>query len=447
MKKLYPPLFGLLAIVLSCKELDTKLIASKYQKGVVKIILVDQELEKVKPGSGYLSRGSGFIVTEDGYVFTNRHVVEMCVKGYIDYDYYAADGSKKSSLQPYSEEIISHKDFIKAYTTGYTTPIVQVFNSANENDYTLYHAEVVAMGVGAFDGALLKITGDASGNPLKNKFSTVPIGNADNVQQGEQLCVFGFPQQIRGNVQEMLQDMSTLSLGIMSGLDYVFNKDYGYLKTDAEIHPGNSGGPVFNEQNKAIGIATAIGTETGIGLVGGINGMYYIAALDINVQEKLIEKGLKPPKRAISINSVSGAKQPIKAVSEINKVNTVVQDYKNAKVFFSNISVTDNENMIPGTSKRFTSFTISPQNGGRIWIYADNYPKALNTNTLTVYIDKMDVFGNYTAFKTLTVTVNPALDYTHFYHDFYQDGKYKVLIYSAEQKYIGAAEMELFYSN
>ena len=297
-------LSALFTVLFSCKEpqLDTKLIVSKYSKGVVKILLQDSVQEKKKKGSGYIGRGSGFFVSEDGYIFTNRHVVEMCVKGYIDYDLKDKSGTTRSNLDSYSDEIVNDKNFVKAFRTGYATPIIQVYHGANETDYKLYVAEVVAIGMGAFDGAILKVLSDIDGNPVDEKFKALPIGNSDETQQGEELCVYGFPQQFGGNHDLMLLDMSTLSMGIMSGLDFVFNKDYGYIKTDAEIHGGNSGGPVFDENNEVIGIATAKGTKTNIGLVGGINGMYYIAASNPELQEKLIRKGLVAPKRSFSIN-------------------------------------------------------------------------------------------------------------------------------------------------
>ena len=236
---------GTLPAQTPAKGLDSKFIAANYFKGVVKILLMDSAVEKSnpsKPGSGYIGRGSGFFVTEDGVIFTNRHVVEYCVKGYIDYDYKDETGTVKSAVDPYSDEVIKDPGFVKAYTTGYTTPIVQVYHGKGESDYTLYVAKVLTLGVGSFDGAMLQIVSDMKGNKVTTKFFPLPIGNSDATQQGEDFCVFGYPAQYDGEYSTHLRDMSTLSYGKFSGMDFVFNKDYGYMKTDAQINGGNSGG-------------------------------------------------------------------------------------------------------------------------------------------------------------------------------------------------------------
>ncbi|MGC6429803.1 MAG: S1 family peptidase [Jejuia sp.] len=460
-------LFTITLLSASCAEdkLDTKLIADKYYKGVVKVLVFDAELDKKKSGSGYLSRGSGFFVTEDGYLFTNKHVVEYCVNGYIDYNYYDKSKKLKSSISVYSEDIVNDKSLYKVYNVGHPTPVIQVFNSHNEDDYELYKAEVVAIGSGNYDGALLKIVSDFDGKPVKNKFTTIPIGNSDKVAQGEQLCVFGFPQQVKGSASLTLKDMSTLSIGIMSGLDFNFNPDYGYLKTDAEIHPGNSGGPVFSEKNEVIGIATAKGKVTGIGLVSGINGMYYISAIDSKAHNNIIDNGLEKPERLASINTVTGEKQRIKTVNEINaliesrkpkKKSTYYSGYSSkrgnytkSKIYFSNVSVKENDNKIPGKSKQWNRFSMDPKSkGGKVWVYVDNYPNKMNTEQVKVYIDKYSsITGKYKKFKDVTYNIKSTSDFTHFYYDFYEEGKFKFYVYSKENKYINSGTVEMYFKN
>jgi hypothetical protein len=296
------------------------------------------------------------------------------------------------------------------------------------------------------------------GNPVTRKFTTVPIGNSDNVTQGEQLCVYGYPAQFLGSVDLIMKDLSTISVGIMSGNDYVFNSDYGYIKTDAEIHPGNSGGPVFNEENKVIGIATAKGKTTGIGLVGGINGMYYISAIDSKAHSELIANGLTLPKRSSSINTINGEHQPIKTVKEINDLiaartkkssppkSTLLDGYySKSKIFFSNLSPAKNANKIPNTSKRNTMFTIDKSLGGKIWFYVDNYPDKLNTSKISILIDKQNSLGVYEKFKDFAVDVNASHDIKYFDVDFYKTGRYRVKAYSQELKYINTAYLNLSY--
>lgn len=459
--------FACVTTTFSCIEakLDTKLIANKYYKGVVKVLIFDEALEKQKEGTGYISRGSGFFVTDDGYLFTNKHVVEYCVKGYIDYNYQDKNKKLKSSISVYSEDIVNDKSLTKVYNVGHPIPIIQVFNSHNEDDYELYKAEVVAIGSGTYDGALLKIVSDFDDRPVRNRFTTIPIANSDKVIQGEQLCVYGFPQQVKGSASLTLKDMSTLSTGIMSGLDFNFNPDYGYLKTDAEIHPGNSGGPVFSEKNKVIGIATAKGNVTGIGLVSGINGMYYISAIDSKAHKRIIDNGLSMPERLASINTITGEKQHIKTVKEINaliesrkpkKKSSVFSNYANkksdyskSKVYFSNVSVKDNDNKIPGKSKQWNKFSMDPKNnGGKVWVYVDNYPNKMNTEQVKIYIDKYSsATGKYEKFKDVTYNIKSASDFTHFYYDFYEEGKFKFFVYSKENKYINSGTVEMYFKN
>lgn len=340
MKKKILPLLSLLVsssfLFSQTKNLDAKFIASNYYKGVVKILLFDSLAAKQDSNAAYIGRGSGFIVSEDGIIFTNRHVVEMCVNGYINYDYYSSQtNSTYRYIETYSEELLKDSNLVKINRIGYPAPIVQVYYGKGENEYKLYYAKIISVSVGSFDGAVLQIISDLNGNPAGNIFQPVPIGNSDSTFQGEDLCVYGYPQQYEGGFHIMLEDMSTLTFGKHSGFDFVYSKDFGYIKTDASINSGNSGGPVFNADEKVIGIATAAFNKTNIGLAGGINAMYYIVSPDIDMLQKLSAKGLKVPKNAGAIKTISGQHKPTltqKQIDEINKQKQTEMEKRKAKL-------------------------------------------------------------------------------------------------------------------
>jgi serine protease Do len=138
--------------------------------------------------------GSGFIVTEDGYILTNNHVVNNASKINVT----LADGRK-------------------------------------------YKAEVVGTDTET-DIAVIKI--DVRSLPI------AVLGESDKVQQGDWVLALGSPFG--------LQQTLTAGIVSATGRELRDSQFNHYIQTDASINPGNSGGPLVDMQGEVIGINTMI---------------------------------------------------------------------------------------------------------------------------------------------------------------------------------------------
>ncbi|MFV0644132.1 MAG: Do family serine endopeptidase [Sphingomonadaceae bacterium] len=155
------------------------------------------------------SLGSGFIISADGYIVTNNHVISPSDQGQV-------------------EEITV------------TTP-----------DGTEYPAKLVGKDA-ASDLAVLKIVGN-------RPFPFVQFGDSEHARVGDWVIAIGNPFGLGG----------TVTSGIVSS---VYRNTGGgaydrYIQTDASINRGNSGGPLFDMKGNVIGINNAIFSPTG-GSVG-----------------------------------------------------------------------------------------------------------------------------------------------------------------------------------
>jgi len=151
--------------------------------------------------------GSGFIVSADGYILTNNHVVEN------------ADKVKVKLL-----------------------------------DGREFEARVIGADA-ATDVAVIKIN--------TTGLTPMPFGNSDGVRVGEMVLAIGNP--LGDNLT------FTVTQGIISakgrrldGLQRTDQNISDFIQTDAAINPGNSGGPLVNIRGEVIGINSAIASETGL---------------------------------------------------------------------------------------------------------------------------------------------------------------------------------------
>jgi serine protease Do len=147
--------------------------------------------------------GSGFFVTSDGLIVTNKHVVEMKD---VEYTVFTNDGKK--------------------------------------------HTATVVARDPVLDIALIKVTG--SGFPF------LTLGNSDNLEVGHTVIAIG---------NALAEFRNTVSVGVISGLSRSITAGDNtgktelldhVIQTDAAINPGNSGGPLLNLHGEVIGVNVAV---------------------------------------------------------------------------------------------------------------------------------------------------------------------------------------------
>ena len=156
--------------------------------------------------SGAVS-GSGFIISEDGYILTNYHVVENAHTANLDIQVITADG------------------------TEYTAKIVGV---EPNNDIAVLKVEAQGLNAAA-------------------------LGNSDDLRVGDEIYAVGNP------LGELEFSMSS---GHVSALDRVINTQeserINMFQIDAAVNEGNSGGPVYNAMGEVVGIVTAKYSSSGV---------------------------------------------------------------------------------------------------------------------------------------------------------------------------------------
>ncbi len=168
------------------------------------------------------SLGSGFLISSDGYILTNQHVVSQAV------------------------------EIIVTMTDG-----------------KHYKAEKIGEDA-TYDVAVLKIDGE--------NLPFISLGNSEEIIIGEWVIAFGNPFGLFD-----VNSKPTVTVGVISATDLDFkrvnNRSYNdMIQTDAAINSGNSGGPLVNSAGECVGINTFIfsgnnagGTNIGIGFAIPIN--------------------------------------------------------------------------------------------------------------------------------------------------------------------------------
>ena len=192
-------------------KLDFTAAANEVIPGVVHIkALYNTGDYSVNPLNGFYhnparSSGSGVIVSDDGYIVTNNHVIE-------------------------DAELVE----------------VVLFNNQS------FRAKVIGVDP-TTDLALVKI------NAYNLPF--VKYGNSDEVLPGEWVLAIGNPFELNSTVTAGIVSAKARNIGILKAKNNL--QIESFIQTDAAVNPGNSGGALVNLQGELIGINTAIATPTG----------------------------------------------------------------------------------------------------------------------------------------------------------------------------------------
>lgn len=147
--------------------------------------------------------GSGVLITPDGYIITNNHVVE-----------------------------------------GATEIEVTL------NDNNVYPAALVGNDP-ATDVAVIKIEGQG--------FPTIPVADSDGLRIGEWVLAIGSPYQLQSTITAGIVSAKGRTMPNYSGEFRIES----FIQTDAAVNPGNSGGALVDKTGALVGINTAIISETG----------------------------------------------------------------------------------------------------------------------------------------------------------------------------------------
>ena len=158
---------------------------------------------RLMPQQEQMATGSGVIISSDGYIVTNNHVVDR------------------------ANEV-----------------------EVTLNDKRTFKAKVIGADAST-DIALLKIEAES--------LQPIIFGNSDNLKIGEWVLAVGNPFNLTSTVTAGIVSAKARNINILNS----YMKIESFIQTDAAVNPGNSGGALVNTKGELVGINTAIASQTG----------------------------------------------------------------------------------------------------------------------------------------------------------------------------------------
>ena len=212
--------------------------------------------------------GSGVILTADGRILTNNHVVEL-----------AANGGTLSVA----------------------------FNDGTKAD-----AEVIGTDP-LTDSAVIQAKGVSGLTPAE-------IGQSSDIQVGQDVVAIGSPYGLDASVTSGI--ISALNRPVTVGQDAQGSITYPAIQTDAAINPGNSGGPLVDMSGRVIGINSSIrSTDSGSGQAGSIGLGFAIPIDELMPIVDQVVAGDTPTHARLGIGVTEAAQDSAAAGAVVGEVN------------------------------------------------------------------------------------------------------------------------------
>ncbi len=307
-----------------------------------------------------LVSGSGFIVTPDGYIVTNAHVVyedPNTLRQTIvsDWQYNEMKPLIQQDFANFKKDIIAASGKVggAALQGAIAQEIEDRINDFVRAEEVYYMHNMELQGVQTQVFALLGVAipglpTQPKGTPCdirkrgeptpgkdvailkieQNDLPTVPVGDDSTLRVGDPIIVLGYPGAANINKQQVGVE-STLTQGDLSARK-TMPGGWQALQTSTEINHGNSGGPAFNDRGEVIGIATFGPSEEG---VRGINFLVPISVakeflneLNVKPQQSHLSKLYQAGIASMSGSCYKGALDKFKEISDLSPGFPFVQD-------------------------------------------------------------------------------------------------------------------------
>lgn len=288
--------------------------------------------------------GTGFIVTPDGYLITNAHVVETNEEE-LSYNFimsalqdYAIEGTNSfvAEMRTYGYEM-SQEEMNGLMYAFFDIMSYNIEISNLQTNYSCYMGNVTPGSDVSAKGVLLDLR--KKGEPIpgkdvaimkldKTNLPTVSLGDDSKLRTGDKVYAMGYPAVATLddalNVTQAIQE-PTLTSGIISARKEMAG-GWNIFQTDAAIHGGNSGGPLFNEAGEVIGINTfgMLDPESGA-QVAGMNfaipisiAIQFLNEMNVSTSESLFTEQYK---KAISLFDEEKYPEALEILRGLNETN------------------------------------------------------------------------------------------------------------------------------